>query len=169
MRTFYSTIIFSVAAVVIAALAFVYSGIYDVSATTADNPVVAWIVHTVSERSVAARLGDNHPPIGYDGPENLASGARLFSQNCVICHGAPGLQQTAIARGLNPRPPNLFREGRKPDPAENFQIIKNGIKMTAMPGFGPSYSDQQIWSLAAFLDKTPGMSAPDFAAATSGP
>jgi hypothetical protein len=39
--------------------------------------------------------------------------------------------------------------------------------MTAMPGFQASYSDDQIWSLVAFLNGLPGISAPDYAAKTT--
>jgi len=47
-----------------------------------------------------------------------------------------------------------------------FWFIKYGIKMTAMPGFGKSQTDEQIWDLAAFLCKAPGMSSGDFGAQT---
>jgi len=147
-------------------LAFIYSGIYDVSATTPDSALVAWVVHKVSDTSVGARLGANHPPSGLDQPTKIAAGGQLFAESCTVCHGGPGLVPTAIAKGLNPTPPDLFRADRKPDPAENFQFIKYGIKMTAMPGFAPSYSDDQIWSLVAFLNGLPGISANDYAAKT---
>jgi mono/diheme cytochrome c family protein len=147
-------------------LAFIYSGIYDVSATTPDNALVAWVVHKVSDTSVSARLAANRSPAGLDMPAKILAGGRLFSENCAVCHGGPGLAQTAIAKGLNPVPPDLFRANRKPDPAENFQFIKYGIKMTAMPGFEQSYSDEQIWSLVAFLNGLPGITATDYAART---
>jgi hypothetical protein len=60
-----------------------------------------------------------------------------------------------------------FRADRKPDPAENFQFIKYGVKMTAMPGFAPTLSDDEIWSLVAFLNGLPGISASDYAAKTA--
>jgi hypothetical protein len=41
--------------------------------------------------------------------------------------------------------------------------------MTAMPGFAPSYSDDEIWSLVAFLNGLPGISASDYAAKTGVP
>jgi mono/diheme cytochrome c family protein len=167
MKTIFMTILSCAVVAVVGGLAFIYSGIYDVSATTPDSALVAWVVHKVSDTSVAGRLGANHPPAGYDRPEMTAAGGKLFSENCAVCHGGPGLEQTAIAKGLNPTPPVLFRAGRKPDPAENFQFIKYGIKMTAMPGFGPSYSDEQIWSLVAFLNGLPGISASDYAAKTA--
>ncbi len=164
MKTVMLTILGCAFAAVVGGLVFIYSGIYDVSATTPDNALVAWVVHEVSDTSVAARLEKNHPPEGYDKPATITAGGKLFSENCAVCHGAPGLLQTPIAKGLNPAPPDLFRASRHPDPAENFQFIKYGVKMTAMPGFGPSYSDDEIWSLVAFLNKLPGISANDYAA-----
>jgi hypothetical protein len=135
-------------------LAFIYSGIYEVSATTPDNPVVTWVVDEVSDTSVRARLGGNHPPGDFDTPEKVMAGGQLHSQSCAICQGGPG-------------PPDLFRADRKPDPAENFQFIKYGIKMKAMLGFGPSCSDEKIWSLVALLNGLPGISITDFAAKTA--
>lgn len=160
------TILGCIVVVMTGGLAFIYSGIYDVSATTPDNALVAWVVRKVSDTSVGARLGANHPPVGLDSPDTIIAGGRLFSQSCAVCHGGPGLAQTTIAKGLNPTPPDLFRADRKPDPAENYQFIKYGVKMTAMPGFEPSYSDEQIWSLVAFLNRLPGISAHDYAAKT---
>ena len=163
------TILGCIAVGVVGGLAFIYSGIYDVSATTPDNAVVAWMVHKVSDTSVGARLGANYPPTGLDKPDKILAGGRLFSQNCAVCHGGAGLVQTAIAKGLNPFPPDLFRADRQPDPAENFQFIKYGVKMTAMPGFKASFSDDEIWSLVAFLNGLPGISASDYAAKTAVP
>lgn len=163
------TILGCAIAAVIGGFAFINSGIYDVSATTPDNAVVAWLVHKVSDTSVGARLGANHPPTWLDQPQKIAAGGQLFTESCAVCHGGPGLVPTAISKGLNPLPPDLFRADRKPDPAENFQFIKYGVKMTAMPGFAPSYSDDQIWSLVAFLNGLPGISAADYAAKTAMP
>jgi mono/diheme cytochrome c family protein len=161
------TIIGCAIVAVLGGLAFIYSGIYDVSATTPDSALVSWAVHKVSDTSVGARLGANHPPTGLDQPKMISAGGRLFVENCAVCHGAPGVAQTNIAKGLNPSPPDLFRAGRKPDPAENFQFIKYGVKMTAMPGFAPTLSDDEIWSLVAFLNGLPGISASDYAAKTA--
>ncbi len=167
MKNILLTILGCIVVAVAGAMAFIYSGIYDVSATTPDNALVAWTVHKVSATSVGARLGANHPPDAYDAATKIAAGGSLFAVSCTVCHGAPGQAQTTIAKGLNPIPPDLFRADRKPDPAENFQFIKYGVKMTAMPGFAPSYSDEQIWSLVAFLNGLPGISASDYAARTA--
>jgi mono/diheme cytochrome c family protein len=40
---------------------------------------------------------------------------------------------------------------------EQFWIIKHGIKMTAMPAWGATHSDAQIWNIVAFFQAMPGM------------
>jgi mono/diheme cytochrome c family protein len=148
------------------AIGFIYSGIYDVSATEPDNAIVYWAVHTTSNHSVDARLGGISVPAGLDTSQSISAGGHLFAENCVVCHGGPGLTPTTIAQGINPQPPDLFRATRKPWMEEMFRFIKYGVKMTAMPGFGKTLTDEQIWQIAAFLRTAPGMSAGDFAART---
>lgn len=161
------TTIFAVIAVgILGAVGFIYSGIYDVSALQPDNAVVAWVVSTTSDRSVNARLSNITVPTGLDKLENIQSGGHLFADNCAVCHGGPGLKSTNIAKGLNPAPPDLFRATRVPASDENFRFIKYGVKMTAMPGFGPTLSDDQIWQLVAFLGKAPGITPAGYTAQT---
>ena len=38
-----------------------------------------------------------------------------------------------------------------------FWVIKNGIKMTAMPAWGLSHDDATIWAMVAFIFKMSGM------------
>lgn len=160
------TILCCIVVAVVGAYAFIESGVYDVGALTPDPAIVAWALHTTSDNSVDARLGGIQVPAGLDKPEIVASGGHLFAANCVVCHGGPGLARTDIAQGLNPQPPDLFRATRKPWMEEMFRFIKYGVKMTAMPGFGKTLSDDQIWQLAAFLRTAPGMTPQAFAAQT---
>jgi len=92
--------------------------------------------------------------------ENYVAGAKLYVEHCAVCHSLPGQQQTAIAKGEFPKPPNLFRgKGVTDDPAgETYWKVANGIRLTGMPGFKASLSDQQIWQVAIVLanaDKLP--------------
>jgi mono/diheme cytochrome c family protein len=48
-------------------------------------------------------------------------------------------------------------------------LIKHGVKMTGMPGFGPTKTDDQVWSLVAFLNVLPGISASDSTSAVTTP
>ena len=64
--------------------------------------------------------------------------------------------------GLEPDATRSLPGHSGPDPQENFQFIKHGIKMTGMPAFGPTQGDDEIWALVAFLNVLPGISAADF-------
>ena len=44
-------------------------------------------------------------------------------------------------------------------------MIKNGIRMTGKPAFGPSHDDEKIWSKVAFVRKMHGMSPAEYAQA----
>jgi mono/diheme cytochrome c family protein len=45
-----------------------------------------------------------------------------------------------------------------PDARRAFWIIKHGIKMSAMPAWGRTLEDGEIWDLVAFVRKPPSMS-----------
>ena len=105
-------------------------------------------------------------PADIETPEAVQAGAHLFRQNCVSCHGAPGIAPSV--QGMTPAPPNLLAAGRRNDPAEVFSKVKNGIRGTAMPAWGDQISDQSIWALAAFLHHSRGISVADFDALSAG-
>jgi mono/diheme cytochrome c family protein len=43
------------------------------------------------------------------------------------------------------------RDARAKSDAELFWIVKNGLSFTAMPGFGESYKDEDIWALVSYV------------------
>jgi mono/diheme cytochrome c family protein len=59
-----------------------------------------------------------------------------------------------------PKPPQFFQgHGVTDDPAgETYWKAKNGIRLTGMPAYGPSVSEQQLWQVSLLLahaDKLP--------------
>jgi mono/diheme cytochrome c family protein len=85
----------------------------------------------------------------------------------VFCHGAPGAEPTPLARGLNPKPPQLFEEEGHYKAPELFWIIKNGIKLSGMPAWGGSHSDDELWAIVAFLQQLPQLSATEYQSMTA--
>ena len=102
-------------------------------------------------------------PADLDVAANVAAGGQLYVQTCALCHGAPGMAPSPLRRGIYPAAPFLLAATRKNHPNQMFWVIKNGVKMTGMAAFGKSMTDQQIWDLAAFLQKDRGISAVDYA------
>lgn len=138
-------------------LAFINSGLFDVAATKPDAGVVKWVLETTREKSIRSRSKDITVP-SLDDESLVETGLRNYDQMCVGCHGAPGIPQSVIGEGLNPEPPDLSEEAAFMAPAELFWITQNGIKMTGMPAFGPTHSDEELWSMVAFMQKLPDLS-----------
>ena len=85
-------------------------------------------------------------------PKRIQTGLVHYHEMCTTCHGAPGVNISEIGQGLNPDPPELSDVGRDA-PEETFWVVKNGIKMTGMPSFGVTHTDDEIWDIVAFLRK----------------
>jgi mono/diheme cytochrome c family protein len=43
-----------------------------------------------------------------------------------------------------------------------FLIVKDGIKMTGMPGFASTHSDSELWAIVAFLKRLQTMSPEEY-------
>jgi thiosulfate dehydrogenase len=88
-------------------------------------------------------------------------GAMVYNRNCAVCHGVLGQKESAIPKGMFPHPPQLLppRKGVTDDPpGETYWKVKNGIRLTGMPGFKDSLSETEMWDVSVMLanaDKLP--------------
>src|SRR5712664_20006 len=84
---------------------------------------------------------------------NLLHGAKIYKENCAVCHGLPGEEKSAIAKGMYPAPPQLFHgTGVTDDEAwESYWKVENGIRMSGMPGFKDALSETQIWQATVLV------------------
>lgn len=153
--------VFAVAVLAVAGSAlFLYSGIYNVAATNQDSGLMRWAFETGRENSIESRAEKiSLPDDGFlKSPKTLRMGFDHYNEMCVTCHGAPGIEAGEAREGLNPEPPLLAKMANKVDTKEMFWVIKNGIKMTGMPAWGPTHSDDKIWSMVAFVKTLPDLS-----------
>lgn len=143
-------------------LAYAYSGLYDVSATRENGVVSRWLLTTVRQHSIHARLGGIQVPTNLSDPKMVEDGFSHYHEMCEGCHLAPGMDNSEIREGLNPQPPVLAKAVPHTTPAELFWIIKNGVRMTGMPAWGTSHDDQAIWQMVAFLEQLPKMTPAEY-------
>ena len=116
----------------------------------------------MASMALHARIAKEAPsgvPVPAD-EANLTAGAQLYREHCAVCHGLTGRPETATAKGMFPKPPQFFQgNGVTDDPvADTYWKAKNGIRLTGMPGYGPSLSEQQLWQVSLLLahaDKLP--------------
>ncbi len=112
--------------------------------TYAATKAKRWLV-----RRSARGLLPAEPPRG---SASVNTGGMIFRGECAACHGIDGRKPTDIGRWMYPRTLDLGSpQVQQWSDAELFWIIKNGVRMTGMPGFGKLHSDEQIWHLVHYV------------------
>ena len=115
-------------------------------------------------RSVAIpRASKDMPNPVPAGKDVLSEAMAHFADHCAFCHGIDGSGDTAIGKGLYPKPADMRLAATQDlTDGELFYIIHNGIRMTGMPAFGGAASaDQDLdsWKLVHFIRHLPRITA----------
>jgi mono/diheme cytochrome c family protein len=171
MRKFLVGLIIGLITVPVMVYFYFSSGNVPVATSAPPMPLERKLAHMALD----ARLDKEMPksvPIPADEAAYTA-GAQLYKDNCAVCHGLPGQAQTAIAKGMFPKPPKLLEGTGVTDdtPGETYWKVSNGIRLSGMPGFEKTLSTTQMWQVSLLLanaDKLPkpvvdnlsGVSAP---------
>jgi mono/diheme cytochrome c family protein len=151
-----------VVAMGVGAAGFVFWGVYNVSALQQHTEPVFTILNLALDRSIRQRAEEIEvPPLTADMAEQ---GRLIYQRKCVQCHGAPGVGRDDVGKGLSPVPPNLAHTAKTKSTAEVFWSIKHGIKMTGMPSWRFKYTDEQIWSVVAFVMRLPELTPAEYQA-----
>jgi len=129
-------------------------------AAVADPPMMM-------ERKMASRSLDAHidkanvpaPPI-QPSEENYVAAAKLYKDQCAMCHGLPNQTPPAISDNMFPDATLMFKgKGVTDDPPQvSYWKVRNGIRLTGMPTFKGILDDTQMWQLALLVanaDKLP--------------
>lgn len=143
----------------------VVSGAYDIAADDPHLPLSRDIIAYMRDRSIAVRSAGIAVPKLTD-KTMIADGASDYDEMCTGCHLAPGMAENEMRPGLNPKPP-ILASMPADDPAEQFWIVKHGLKMTGMPAWGVTHSDAEVWNIVAFLQKLPSLSPQQYRAAVA--
>jgi mono/diheme cytochrome c family protein len=157
------TLCVSAVVALLAGILFIYLGIYNVAALEQHGPAANWLFHTVALRSIGRRAQDIVVP-KLDGPERIARGLALYRRNCLQCHGGPGVGPAAFAMGLMPGAPPLPQVAREWPANEVYWVVRNGIKMTAMPAWRYRMTDSELWDVVAFVETLPRLAPADYGA-----
>src|SRR5208337_2437334 len=97
--------------------------------------------------------------------------AKVYKEHCAVCHGLPGEPKTAIADGMFPPPPQLFRgTGVTDDEAwETYWKVSGGIRMTGMPAFNDHLGETKMWQVSVLVKNADKISPAVKAELTSTP
>ncbi|MGF7147031.1 cytochrome c553 [Sphingomonas zeicaulis] len=152
----------------VAGMAFAWSGLFNVAASSGHWAITDWFLHWVMQNSAAtwSRIEGEKQPVDASG---LVSAAGLFDQSCVACHGAPGIAPLPVMQAATPPAPDLGQHPDKWTAGEHFWIIKHGVKFTGMPGWAAEERDDEVRRMTAFVRALPTMSPQRYRALTRDP
>ena len=87
----------------------------------------------------------------------FASGAKVYREQCAVCHGTFGQAATA-GEHMYPPAPHLWKKHGKgvvgvsdDPPGETYWKIANGIRLTGMPAFNQTLNQTEIWQVTMLL------------------
>ncbi len=160
------TVAVTLAAVVLggalAAAIVVWSGVYNIAASSQHLQPVFTVLELAMRQSVRLRARDIEPP-PLDGEQMIRRGAACFRDQCVQCHGAPGVAQNDIGKSMQPLPGPLVDARRHWQPRELYWLTRHGIKMSGMPAWQLRLTEGELWSVVAFMQRLPDLNARQYA------
>lgn len=124
----------------------------NISALPAPSRYETWFAGKAKDWYIgrAARGPLPRAPV-YD-PSAVAAGETLFGMGCANCHGKDGRNPTNIGKSMYPRVPDLgSADVQHMSDRELFWVIKNGIRLSGMPGFGNILTDDEIWQVTDYV------------------
>jgi len=135
------------------------TGSFNVSAKEGSGKLERKVAAFTLQRSVARRAPKEKNPFAAS-PEALKLGLAHYKENCVMCHGAPGVEESEAGMGLNPPAPDLTLPAvQNMSDGELYWIVANGIRMTGMPAFSLTHKKEEIWHMVTFVRHLPQISA----------
>ena len=106
MKGFLAGLVLGLVAVPLMVYVYFVSGTAPVATVAPPMP----FEKTFARMALHARVEKEMPksaPIAAD-ESAFAAGAGIYKEHCAVCHGKPGQAQTAIAKGMFPKPPKLL-------------------------------------------------------------
>jgi mono/diheme cytochrome c family protein len=152
MRRFFLGFSAGVVAVLLAGFCYVRFGFVD---PRADIPINAFD-KAVAMPSLDASVDRRAPEVRNPVPPtdaNLIAGMKLYQANCSSCHGDIHRPRGVFADAFYPRPPQFLEDAPDMPENQNFYIIQHGIRLSGMPAWKQSLSEQQMWQVTTLLSR----------------
>ena len=152
MKAFLFGFVIAIAGVIFGAYLFLVTGQMPVATNAPPLPLEKWAAQVAlraalrGQESVISPVGANE--------ESFLAGAKIYLQYCSVCHGQLNAPATYIAKGLFPKPPQLLETDDQvtDDPiGKIYWKVKNGIRLTGMPGFVGNLTEKEMWQVSEML------------------
>jgi mono/diheme cytochrome c family protein len=152
MKNFFSGILAGWLLFIVGGFLFIWAGGMPVSTSSPPLPFEKFLAKTALHAAFRGAENLRSPIEATDA--NILAGAKLYKSDCAFCHGLPDTEKAVPSVTFFPPAPQLYHHGVDDDPiGETYLKVKNGIRMSAMPGFTGVYTEEQLWQVSLLLSK----------------
>ena len=130
------------------------------SAREQPTAVEAWLARIARSAAVPAGARSVANPVP-NTSQTLADARAHWADHCAVCHANDGSGDSIMGRRTYPPSPDMrLPATQRLSDSELFYIIENGVRLTAMPGWGGGsvHDEQESWKLVHFIRHLPQLS-----------
>jgi mono/diheme cytochrome c family protein len=133
------------------------------------SPNETSLVNAAKDVAIPLQAGKMQNPLP-ETDEVVSQGQEIFLGSCAQCHGPEARGDTNVGRNMYPPAMDLTSAHVQHwNDAELFWIIQNGVRLTGMPAWKSSLSDNDTWKLARFIHHLPRLGTASASTANSSP
>ncbi len=157
MRLFLLGVVMTILVIIICGLLILRAGYVNFNADQTPSAMEKKLGMKASDASVERRATNMANPLTAN-DETLMAGARLYRNNCAVCHGDPAQMSSPLADSFYPPAPQFLMDAPDMPEYQNYYIVRHGIRWTGMPSWRTQMNETQTWqviTLLSHLDKLP--------------
>jgi mono/diheme cytochrome c family protein len=117
------------------------------------------LANAAKDVAIPLEAGKKNNPLP-ETDEVVSQGQEVFLGSCAQCHAPDGRGDTNLGHSMAPPAMDLTSAHVQHwSDAELFWIVQNGVRLTGMPAWRSSISDNDTWKLARFIHNLPRLDA----------
>jgi mono/diheme cytochrome c family protein len=123
--------------------------------TNADSSPPA-LERRVATYAIDAALRKRAPRLSNPVPSNdgnLIDGMKIYTMNCAVCHGTLDNKRSPLEHSFYPPVPQLVLSPIDDPEWHTYDVVRNGIRYTAMPSWSHTLTAQEMWKVTDFVSR----------------
>lgn len=157
MKNFIVGAIAAIVVIFVGTLVYLGLGLAPVGADASPPAWEAGLMDSTVHASVRRRAPKMRNPLP-SSDETVIAGGKIYMNDCIGCHGAPGGPASKFGATFYPPAPQFPLIGTQYSDAEVFWVAKHGVRRTGMSGQSPYYTDTELWSPTPFITRITNLS-----------
>ena len=150
MRNFVLGVIMAVLVLGLGGITLALLGLFPTQADKTPSSLEKRIAMNALDASMERHAPRDSNPLPQT-PENLIDGMKIYTMNCANCHGGLDRKESGLGASFYPSAPQLILNPIDDPDWHVYYAIRTGVRYTAMPAWGKTMAETDMWKVTAFL------------------